>query len=435
MIIRAIIAALLATSSAQALKLSDYSPYNYEVFFTNPICKEYQYETPVEANDGTLLYAKPKNAYCAREDFDQNALREDSPHYQLVKLINDKEVESLFFTFLSFSNDDIASEICDAIKRNVKVSFIIDSNNEDRSGARSALDLIASCRPENLADGVEPNLPKTYFRGNKSGIGYAHNKVIIAKFKNSEKVKLVYGSGNMSSGTILHHENWHFVTTNQNTFLVQSHECLKKAMLESGDSRKEYKKTFKTCRSQIMTPEEEDIQMMVVPSDGKRAMDNILANLKESVAADIAVHRFTHTDLVEGLQEAAKAQKKVRFIADDDIYWTGVRRTRTGSNLYYEFVNTMKIIGAGVEPRYIQSNQNHHLLHHNKYIVFSYADGTGAVHAGAGNFTKAAFSKNMENYYFITIPSVVEVFKKQYDYMFNVIGTSYEKMPSQYIMP
>ena len=175
--------------------------------------------------------------------------------------------------------------------------------------------------------------------------------------------------------------------------------------------------------------------MMVVPSDGKRAMENILINLESASAADIAVHRFTHTDLVEGLMKAAKSSKKVRFIADDDIYWTGARRTRTGSNLYYEFVNTMKIIGAGVEPRYIQSNQNHHLLHHNKYIIFNYEDGSGAVHAGAGNFTKAAFTKNMENYYFISIPSVVEAFRLQYDYMFNVIGTSYEKMPSQYVMP
>ncbi len=144
------------------------------------------------------------------EDFDKNAVRESSPHYNLVKLINEKEIESLFFTFLSFSNDDIANEICDAIKRNIKVSFIIDSNSEDRPGSRSALDMIAECRPENLADGEEPNFPATYFRGNAKGIGYAHNKIIIAKYKNSDKVKLVYGSGNMSSGTILHHENWHF---------------------------------------------------------------------------------------------------------------------------------------------------------------------------------------------------------------------------------
>lgn len=428
-------AAVLFTLSATAAKLSDYSPYNYEVYFTNPVCETYEYENPVEANDGSLLYAKPQNAYCKREDFAKNAVRLNSPHYNILKLVKDKKVTKLFLAFLSFSNDDVANEICDAVKRNVEVTFIIDSNNISRPSARQALDKVSECRPENLADGEEPNLPKVYFRGNKKGIGYAHNKVIIANYGESEEVKLVYGSGNMSSGTILHHENWHFVTTNKNTFLYQSHLCLKKAMIESGDSKAEYKKKFKTCRSEIQTEEEEDIQMMVVPSDGKRAAQNIVDNFKKAESIDVAVHRFTLNELIDSMREASKADKRVRFIADDDIYWTGKRRTRTGSNMYFEFVNVMKIFGAGVDIRYIQSNQNHSLLHHNKYIVFNYEDGTGAVHAGAGNFTGAAFSKNMENYYFISIDSVVEKFRKQYDYMFNTIGTSYEKMPSEYVMP
>lgn len=425
---------LLALPQVWALKLSDYTPYEYKVVFTNPLCEQYQYEEPVYANDGTLLSAKPKNVYCKKSDFEKNALREDTPHAELIKLINDKSVTSLFLAYLSFSNDEIAEELCEAVKRNVAVTFIIDSKNENRGSARQALDMLSECRPENLADGVEPNLPSTHFRGNDNGIGYAHNKIILAEYGDSEKVKIVYGSANMSSGTILHHENWHFVTTNKNTFLAQGHYCVKKAMLESGNDRSEYKKTFTACRKKIETPEEEDIQIMVVPSDGKKAMKNIVSNMQKATSVDVAVHRFTHPDLVEAMIEAAKT-KEVRFVADDDIYWTGVRRTRTGSNMWFEYVNVLKILKGGVNIRYMESNQNHWLLHHNKYIIFNYGDGSGAVHAGAGNFTQAAFSKNMENYYFIAIPEVVEAFRKQYEHKFNNLATSYEKLPAQYVMP
>tara|TARA_Y100001936_G_scaffold248419_1_gene296257 strand:+ start:2883 stop:4190 length:1308 start_codon:yes stop_codon:yes gene_type:complete len=435
MIIKISLVLLGVISQAFGLSLSDYSPYEYKVLFTNPECKLYEYEEPVYSNDGTLLTSKPKNVYCKKSDFELNSERADSPHYELKELISDKGLKSLFFAFLSFSNDEIANQICDAIKRNVAVTFIIDSNSEARPSSRKALDFIAGCTPENLSEGETPNIPKTYFRGNDSGIGYAHNKVIIANYDDPNKVRLVYGSGNMSSGTILHHENWHFVTTSSKSFLAQSHVCLQKAMLDAGNSKSEYKKVFKTCRSSISAPVEDDIEMMVVPSDGQRAMKNIVDNFKKAVSVDVAVHRFTHPDLINAMVEASEQDKLVRFVADDDIYWTGVRKKMTGSNMFFEFVNAMKVVKSGVETRYIQSNQNHRLLHHNKFVLYHYPDGTGSVHAGAGNFTKAAFTKNMENYYFITIPEVVEAFKKQFDHKFSNLATPYEKMPATYVMP
>lgn len=435
MIIKILLVLLGVISQAFGLSLSDYSPYEYKVLFTNPECKLYEYEEPVYSNDGTLLTSKPKNVYCKKSDFELNSERVDSPHFELKNLINDKGLKSLFFAFLSFSNDEIANEICDAVKRNVAVTFIIDSKSEARPSSRRALDFIAGCTPENLSEGETPNIPKTYFRGNDGGIGYAHNKVIIANYDDPNKVRLVYGSGNMSSGTILHHENWHFVTTSSKSFLAQSHVCLQKAMLNAGNSKSEYKKVFKTCRNSISTPIEDDIEMMVVPSDGKKAMKNIVENFEKAVSVDVAVHRFTHPDLINAMVEASEQDKLVRFVADDDIYWTGVRKKMTGSNMFFEFVNAMKVVQSGVETRYIQSNQNHRLLHHNKFVLYHYPDGTGAVHAGAGNFTKAAFTKNMENYYFITIPEVVEAFKKQFDHKFSNLATPYEKMPATYVMP
>ena len=419
---------------AHALNLQDTDHYEYDVFFTNPVCKKYQYDEAVYSINGRLLDSKPKNVYCKQGDFSRNANRETSPHFNLIKLIEDEKVDEMFLSFLSFSNRAVAKSLCKAIeKRNLKVTFIIDSKNRERDGADRNLNLIANCRAQNLPTGTRMNVPNTYFRGNQGGLGYAHNKVILAKYKDSKKVKIVFASANMSSGTILHHENWHFVTTNEDTYFYQAHVCLQNGMLET-KSRSEYKSFIKNCRSRIEFEKEEDIDFFIVPTDGKEATNKILTNLKAAKSIDMAAHRFTHTDLVRGLEREGK-RKKVRFIADDDIYWSGILGETVGSNMVFEYRNVIRLVKGKVEVKYMETNQNSRLLHHNKYIIFNYADGSGAVHAGAGNFTKAAFSKNFENFYFIKIPSVVEAFRAQYEYVYNRLATSYVDMPVQYVMP
>lgn len=432
-----IIGLLLASQATIAISIKDYSPYDYKIFFTNPICKKYKYDEVVYSNDGSYLSAKPKNTYCKKTDMAANVKRASSPHYQLLKLIADKDVNEMFLTYLSFSNSAIADALCSAIEtRNLKVTFIIDSKNMERESGRRQLDKVAACRPQKLADGEIANIPDTMFRGNKGGFGYAHNKIILARYaSNPEKVKIVYGSGNMSSGTVLHHENWHFVTTNINSYFAQAHYCVKEGMITITDKKSNYKKFINKCRSKIKAEPESDITFYIVPTDGKEAMKRITKAMKASESIDGAAHRITHPAIFEGLIEKAQEGKKVRFVVDDDIYWTGKRNVMTGSNNFSEFGNVMKMVKANVDVRYMESNQNQRLLHHNKYLIFNYADGTGSVHAGAGNFTKAAFTKNFENFYFINLPEVVETFRKQYDKMFNDLATSYKKMPKTYVNP
>jgi hypothetical protein len=428
---------LVLPMSAMAISLKDYKPYDYQVYFTNPECSEYLYEEQVLANDGTQLSAKPKNVYCKAKDLDLNASRESSPHFHLLKLINDEAVSELFFTFLSFSEENIANAICDAIKqRNVKVTFIIDSKNESRDSSRKMLDYISTCRPSIVNAGEQINMPETYFRGNVGGIGFAHNKIILAKYKDdTAKVKVIFSSGNMSAGTSLHHENWHFVTTNIKSYFAQAHYCIKEGMINHSEKMADFKKFIKQCRKEIKEQAEDDIKLFIVPSDGEDAAKNISKYMENAIQVDGAAHRIMLAEVIDGMIKGAQNGNKMRFVVDDDIYWTGKRNVMTGANTFVEFANIMKMVRAGVEVRYMETNQNSKLLHHNKYLVFHMKDGSYALHAGAGNFTKSAFSTNLENFYFITIPEVVEQFKKQYDYKFTELATPYEKMPASYVNP
>lgn len=456
---------LLVSGLAQAKSIKDYDYYNYDVFFTNPECEAYEYDETVYSNAGDALRAKPENVYCKRGDKAPNQRRKSSPHYNLKKLIADKDVNEMFLTYLSFSNSDIADALCEAIEeRNLKVTFIIDKGSRSDAGKRRNLDKVAACRAKNVPES-EMNIPRTEFRGQVGGLGYAHNKIIIAKYGSQpKKTTLVYSSGNMSSGTVLHHENWHFLTTSTESHIAQVHECIKVGMLDHSKSirasRRANRRAMKAidnftnymteCRAKIETPEEDDIKTYVVPSDGDEAMANIVDKMKKAEKVDVAVHRFTHKDLINAMSSAARAGKQVRLVADDDIYWVGENAPRAngritcrgsqnvGANMCNEYFNMRRVERAGVDVKFMQTNHNVFLLHHNKYVIFDFADDSGmpdGIHCGAGNFTKAAFTKNFENYYYITIPEVVEKFKTQYNYKYNELATSEENLPNEMEMP
>jgi len=433
---------LITCQTLLAASITEADHYKYEVFFTNPICKAYPYAETTYANDGTVLRSKPANVYCKRGDKKSNYERVDSPNFNLRKLINNKDVSSLFLTYLSFSDSKVTKAVCEAIKkRNVAVTLIIDSKNntsERRAqGAMGKFDEISKCRPlkSALKPGEKANIPNTMTRGNIGGLGYAHNKIIIAKFKSKPtKTTIVFSSGNMSSGTILHHENWHFLTTSTETHFYEVHQCIKKGMIDFGSSKSIFKKFIEKCRSAIQAKEESDIRVYIVPSDGKRAMDNLVANMKKAKSIDVAVHRLTHPDFINGMMNEAK-KKDVRLLVDDDVYWAGVTGANVGSSMPNESSNMNRVRRSGAEVRYMETNEAGRLLHHNKFVVFNFGEGKGAVHTGAGNFTKAAFTKNFENYYFITIPDVVQQFKDQFNKMFNELATTYNKLPSTYSNP
>jgi hypothetical protein len=301
----------------------------------------------------------------------------------------------------------------------------------------SKFDTISKCRPLNssIATGEKANIPKTMTRGNIGGLGYAHNKIIMANFRSEPtKTTVVFSSGNMSSGTILHHENWHFLTTSTKSHFYKTHQCIKEGMIDHGASKSLFKKFISSCRKSIKAEKESDIRIYIVPSDGKVAMDNLVANMKKAESIDVAVHRLTHPTFINGMMNEAK-KKSVRLLVDDDVYWAGKKGENVGSSMPNESANMNRVRRAGAKVHYMQTNESGRLLHHNKFVVFNFKNGLGAVHTGAGNFTKAAFSKNFENYYFITIPEVVTKFKKQYNHMFKKLATPYAQLPSTYSNP
>jgi hypothetical protein len=385
--------------------------YNtYDVLFTNPLCREYKYSQPVRSADGsTSLTAKPKNVFCSRTDIPASAARPTSPQNKLLSWIEPLGAgDEIFLAYLSFSNSAVSGALCAAAMRGTKITFVLDSRS-------TQADRLEQCGAEIL------------LRGHAGSIGYAHNKVILINPNgDSEYMKMTFSSGNMSSGVVTHHENWHFIDAARDSYFAQAHVCLMNAQVSTTASsgRTEYKNAINACRQAIDAPEETDIKAFFIPNrdDAKRAERYMLGAIDDAESIDLGAHRFGHTRLIAKLEDKlADGAFSLRMVADDDLYWLDPEvgaGIEVGDNADFEAANVRRLEEAGgdaFEIRYFQTNHAEHLLHHNKYLV--YRDGTGnafGLLAGAANLTGTGFNDNFENIYFIKVPAVLSAFETQF---------------------
>jgi len=382
----------------------------YDVLFTNPLCRDYTYPSAVDSADGTTqLTQKPKNVWCSRSDIPASAARESSPQNKLLSWLTPLGAgDDVFMAFLSFSNTAIQTELCNAIGRGASVTFVLDSKSP-------ASDKLEACGGTVL------------LRGHAGSIGYAHNKtVIINGHGDSEYMKMTFSSGNMSSGVVTHHENWHFIDVKRDSYFAQAHVCLMDAQIseEATAGKGQYRTFLRTCRENITALEEDDIKAFFIPSsdDRSRAERYMLGAIDDAKKIDLGAHRFGHSGLIGKLRTKLDAGSlTLRMVADDDLYWLDPEAGpshETGDNDHFEAENVASLEEAGgdkFEIRYFETNHSEHLLHHNKYLVYRRASGSVfGLLAGAANLTKTGFNDNFENIYFIKVPSVLEAFDTQF---------------------
>ena len=424
---------------AQASKLADDPQFAYDVRFTNPVCTQYNYSSPVTAVDGTTqLTHKPLNVFCTASDAAASASRPESPQYKLLEWINDPTTTEITFMYLSFSNKTVEKALCDRAKNGVKIKFVVDSSPGNADGASTDL---KNCAPDNVqleVRGHEPLLAN----GTEGAdtIGFAHNKMFVINPNSPDKIRMAFSSGNLSSGTVLHHENWHFITTSPKSYFWQAHRCAIDGVFNHHAAISDYTEYMKTCRAAITVPEEDDIKVFFSPAEGDRAAKVMTDAIAASNSISIGAHRFSFNKMIAALkkriadgQSGLKPALDLRIVADDDTYWVGKNDLAglTVDPLPPEYANIMGLVSAGAKVRWMETNQWQHMLHHSKFLLFD----DRAVFCGAGNLTGTGFRANFENYYYITIPSVVQAFRKQYEHVWNDLATPPSLMPSSDVMP
>jgi hypothetical protein len=415
---------LVITKNCWAIKLSSYDPYVFETLFTNPVCQTYKYDQPMISQSGKTLVSKPTNVYCKPSDEEASVARKDAPQSRLIEWISARETKEIYLAYLSLSSKNIVSSLCSALKKGVKIKMVLDGGEGPQVSINKDAELLKKCG----------DIQVTY-RGGTGGLGYAHNKILLINPSDLKVTKIVFSSGNMTSGTSINHENWNFVTTSVKSFFAQTHKCALNAMIEAGDSRVKFVNYLSHCRSLIQAPPESDINVYFSPLDGNAALGKVTEASKRSTLIRAITHRLS--GLISSLfSDLLSFGKEIKFILDDDIYWAEKLKKDVGRNSKIEaFRIYNSLISKGMNTKFLETNQNIYQLQHNKFIIFSQAGEAGSVFTGAGNMTSAAFTKNFENFYYISIPEVVEKYNKQYDLYFEKMATKAEDMPRDYILP
>ena len=389
----------------------------YDVVFTNPLCRDYLYDAPLASADGSeSIRQKPKNVWCAKaSDWGPSADRPGSAQSRLVGWVDALgEGDEVFFAFLSFSNTAVKDALCRAAMRGTKVTFLLDAPTASSTALQACGATVG-------------------IRGHRGGIGYAHNKIVLVNPNgpgpgdaDPDSMRLMFGSGNMSSGLVLHHENWHFIEVKRDSYFAASHVCLMNAMLgeDSSSSITKYGASLKTCRDAIPWPKEDDIQGFFIPArdDSQRITARMLNGIREAASIDLGAHRFGHPRLVDAIAERLSSDETfgARMVADDDLYWLrplAGEPEQTGDNQQFEASNVEWLEESGdgrYEIRYLETNHGEHLLHHNKYILYRGLHERNELLCGAANLTDTGFTENFENIYWVTIPAVVEQFETQF---------------------
>ena len=410
-------------SNSWAVKLKDYQPYKFEVLFTNPVCETYKYNRSVITHAGETLESKPKDVYCKPSDEDASVSRKNSPQFRLIEWITDKNTKEIDAAYLSFSSKNIVEAMCTALKSGVKIRLVLDRGSDEGVKINKDAESLKKCGEMEVS-----------YRGTSGGLGYAHNKIMIVNPRDKKETKIVFSSGNMTTGTSINHENWNFVTTSVNSYFAQTHNCVITAMIEAGDTKKNFQTSMNECRTKITASPESDISVYFSPVDGKLALKKVTEAGKSAQAIEGISHRLSGA-IAKMFEELLIEGKNVKFILDDDIYWAEKLKRDIGRNQSFEAYKIYNdLISKGMNTRFLQTNQNVYQLQHNKFMIFTFPQ-SGAVFTGAGNMTTAAFTKNFENFYYITIPEVVEAYNKQYDLYFDKMATTSEDMPRVYVLP
>lgn len=413
---------------------------SYDVLFTNPMCGPYDLEQEMSTVGGETRTQTHENAYCfPQRDSGPSGARPTSPLYRLKSWIDGAgQGDEIFAAYFSFSNKSIKTSLCQAAQRGAKVTFVKDSGQDNSAAAE-----VQACSPENVT---------ILQRGNTGDVGYHHNKYLMvnpnaagphdtADPDGETYIKLVFSSGNMSSGTVLHQENWHFMEVARSSYFAQSHVCSQRALRDETTKpylgRKKFTEYMDTCRAAISELPETDIAAFFIPSrgDSQELRRRFEAALAHAGSVDVAAHRFSLFYLQAGLRNRLlhDSSYSARLVADDDLYWLYPRegeRQDLGDNMPFENTNIWKLRSAAnedperFEARFIETNSDAHLLHHNKFAIARNRDDgqPDTVICGAANFTNDAFwygsdssKNNFENIYVVQIPSVVAAMERQFD--------------------
>jgi len=332
----------------------------------------------------------------------------------------------LSLAFMSFNEPSLFKEICRLAIQGLQIDGYFDSKAGPPRGLGHRL--------QSECQGPGGKNVRMFYMGmanpNRGSWRLHHNKFYLTESPGSP-VELAFGSANLSNtGLSVNFENWNFISAQARDPFVADHLCSLRAMRlarESGQSQDDprvYRRELDGCLSEreISVAQvdrlmrEQGAWVLFAPDRGDRIFKILRDQIDRVVAGGrirMASYLFLHQPLAEALQRAQARGVRVQLLLDDDI----VQGTASapGQKRFYE--RFLKSSASGFEVRVFDTNEDIFQLQHNKFLLLEGVDQLNRVRlfTGAGQFTRAAFEENYENFYLIETPQVVRQYSELFD--------------------
>lgn len=401
---------------------------------------------------------KKKGAWCTPQDSSSSA-RSNGVEAELVSWITDTNTKSLYLSYFSFSNKNIAAALCAETSKRPELNVTIYLDGGEAQIGKLESNIIEL--DEQLADPNDRRYIQGYQKGcldrlnpratvrGSGGFGgegqyLQHAKIMLASdqptlparagelqtwLTKSKSIRFSSSSSNMSSyGTTLHFENWIFFTAPPSNYIAQQNVCTMMAFqVATGDSsiqREQFKEAYARCEAAINVPFMRDLRYYVVPSlannNGNgpdRALKDLIYNAHDNVK--VSIHRLTTSAVSRPLQNKARQGVNVMMIQDDDTLRASVPNGGGAMDVdEWDKKNLCENTEAGIKVTFMETNGEANHIFHSKYVI---ADDR-TVFQGAGNFTSSALNAwgndgNYEQFYVIRIPELATAYSKAWTYL------------------
>ena len=247
----------------------------------------------------------------------------------------------------------------------------------------------------------------------------------------SASPRIVFSSGNLSSGVVLHHENWHFLRVSAHDF-ARAHICLIDGMLDH------YKRSKNTRLHQGVPRlreqgEESDLKTFFVPGDGSRAAGTSRKAFARRRSSDSSPTASRTASFAASSTDAPEARRPSRSSPST----TTSGGPGTVSNLPRTPPTSSSTCrpSAGGRRRPLHGDEQRRRTTSTTTSSWS-SDGDKATACSRARATSpgTAFSDNFENFYYISVPHVVEAMKAQHEHLWS-LATPAENLPKTNVQP
>lgn len=403
------------------------------------------FSNSVLAVTSDVLFVEPKcqslpaQFFCT--DKDARRIKEDAGVIrgiqEALKQLDENPILDVKIAHYIFDDRSTADYLCaQHNKRRFTLALVLQARFQTSPMARNVQKTLANCFGDDLSiSQIGCDVMKNRTKCPKYVVNTMHLKVIEIS-RAIGGVQAIVSSGNIGRGMYANLEDWVWFSPLLNNG-ESIHACMWKVLASfslSPPTKAKIRSDYVSCKG-LQSTEVGGIKFQFIPAETDEFFDSFFEQSRKADLIEIFSMDFSDQRLGDALRFALARGARVRFIVDDDWYYSSLKNVKVGTAKVGESVLMNAIAREWpeqVDVRYIETNHYEapffNSVHH-KMAVFT-SNEMVMVLTGSMNLNSGALYGNIDSAYWINEADLV---KKYQSYISRIVAKSKTRleMPSK----